>query len=192
MAQRTIMFDVDGVLANFLEGFYATMGEPDPQIEGWNPVNGPKEREVWGKIVRSPTWWAELKPLCGPDIFTRINELQRSHAVVFATNRQGIHPQRQTIDWLSSLGVYRPSVIITKRKGEAAHVINANYSIDDKPENAACVHWLADSVPCRSYLLVNNSNRSATLPANVKRVETVDQFLRDIETEKWRTADAVE
>jgi hypothetical protein len=195
------MFDVDGVLADFVEGFtrlanglfgtkiITTLEQPSWNFRTWGLLTKNQENLTWDKLKQDPDWWRTLNPLIDVLTFTRINELQVRHEVVFCTNRMSAvaPPGRQTSFWLERHGITRPSVIVSGKKGEVARAIRATHSIDDKIENAWAVHWISDSPQTHSFLIDRPYNRIAALPevgpSRVTRVATVKEFLDVVETE---------
>jgi len=187
----TIIMDVDGVLADFVLAYTrqaVEMGFLDKENScfdqvGWDQFGLTSEQmsKVWDVIYDIHGWWASLDALVSRSVFSEINKLQFYHQVVFVSARQGINPQFDTTNWLDMHGVENASVVITKKKGEVARALNADYSLEDKPENAAVIHWLADAKPCKSYIIDKLYNQVEYLPKNVKRVKTVEEFLGEID-----------
>ncbi len=188
----TIVFDVDGCIADFVLGytkeakklgFLKEEFNSDMMLEydGFN-ITREQQDQVWEGILQPYSiFWMTLRPLISRRIFEQINNLCVMHQVVFVTSRQGHNPQSDTTWWLRKYGITTPSVIITKRKGEIARALDADYSLEDKPENAAVIHWMADVKPCKSYIIDRPYNRVDYLPKKIKRVKTVEEFLNDIE-----------
>ena len=187
----TILFDVDGVLADFVGaftqqakemGFLKEIISTEEQLN-WDGFGLTQKQmnSVWDVILGTEHWWYQLDPLISQPSFRQIQDLTYDHQVVFVSAREGIHPQRDTVNWLTDRGVVTPSVIITKRKGEIARALDADYSLEDKPENAAVIHWMADVKPCKSYIIDRPYNRVDYLPKKIKRVKTVEEFLNEIE-----------
>lgn len=199
MKRKVILMDLDGVLADFVEGFtrlanslfhtqiITTPDQPSWNFRTWGLLTREQENLVWDQVKRDAGWWTRLKPLVSIGTFSRIDNLQLEHEVVFCTNRvSAAHPPgQQTSMWLESHGVYRPSVIVSGKKGEIARAIGATHSIDDKIENCWAVHWISDSPQTKSYLLDRPYNRIQKRPevgpSGVKRVLTVDEFLDEVE-----------
>lgn len=192
---KTIMLDVDGVLADFVLAF-TTLGNKmfgapilhtaDQQswsFQSMGLFTADQEAAMW-RIVREDNWWQTLCPLVSLDTFARINLLHRTYNVLFVTNRPSdiVPAQLQTKLWLENRGIYKPSVIVSKNKGEIAKAVSAVYSIEDKLENAWMIRWLHPD--CQSYLLDRPYNRIASVPAvgaNLPRVQTVDEWLDIVE-----------
>jgi len=188
-----IIFDVDGVLADFVLAFTKTAGVPKP----WGSVENTAEwsfkgkmpdqliADTWKVVKSMPNWWCTLPPLVSPEVFESINRLHYDNGVLFVTARVSDHnAQWQTVRWLKGNGIRNPNVIVSHNKGEIAAAVSADFHIDDKPENAACVHWMADERPCRSYFLERALRPCPWLPANVRRVTSVSEYIAAIEEEK--------
>lgn len=197
--QRVIQFDVDGVLADFnasftLEGhlLFGTKVFGDAEQVDWyyqdeGSMNDAQRDKVWDIVKNTPLWWYRLRPLVNQRTFDRIAQLHLKHEVVFVTNRISNcePPSWQTKMWLEKHGIGRPSVIVTKKKGQAAEAIGADYSIEDKIENCWAIHWISDRPQTRSYLVNRPYNQlgGRRIGPRVPRVDTVDEFLDIIEKE---------
>lgn len=176
-----VMFDVDGVLADFVAGFTELAGCQPPwgtrtNDAAWSMkdrIDPAVVEATWEKLKDDPYWWASLPALISADVFGEIDALHRKHEIIFVTARVSYHnAQAQTVEWLGGHRICTPSVIVSAKKGEIAAAWGADYHIDDKPENAACVHWMADRKPCKSFLLVHPFTKEAWVPAGVRRVAT--------------------
>ena len=181
-----IMFDVDGVLADFVLGFrrlanetyklplYGTHEQPDwkfPDLDYqqnnrlWERVKDPKEK-----------FWTTLFPLISSRLFQRIDDLQTRAEVYFITTRVGIDAQDQTAQWLQEWGLVRPSVIIAGDKGPICRAIGIRAGIDDKYDNVVAMDLANPEMG--AWLL--------SRPYNTKyewkqRVNEVDVFLDFVE-----------
>ena len=195
MQKRVVMCDIDGVLADFILGFtseaailYGTPFTNTREQESWNTFKGlsPEQvAQVWAIITHSTHFWSDLYPLLSYAERCALKRLMIDHTVYFVTNRPGTNVVRQTRRWLDHcLGVENPNIIVSKRKGEVASAIDANYCLDDKAANASCVDWLTDG-RCQSFLLNRPYNQcpSDFLASGVKRVSTVLEFIQHIEKE---------
>lgn len=188
---KTIIFDVDGVLADFVLGFTAIAGAPEPwgtregrqKLWSFRDVFSPEQiSNAWEKLKSSDSFWRDLPPLQSPEVFDAIDELQLSHHVLFVTARVSYkNAQEQTKLFLEDHGVMNPSVIVSPKKGEIAAAVAADYHVDDKPENVACVHWMADKQPCRSYFYeVEPNNKGVWLPEKIRRIQSLSEFIEDV------------
>lgn len=188
------MFDVDGVLADFVHGFTAlahelfgtkiitTPEQPSWNFRTWGLMTREQENATWEALKKDPYWWARLLPLVKRETFERINRLRIAADVVFATSRvsDSAPPGWQTQRWLQDHGIYNPSVVVTSKKGEMARAIQADFSIEDKLENAWCIHWISDKPQTKSYIINRLYNQLPEAPEIGKvlpRVDTVDEFL---------------
>lgn len=198
---KTVLFDVDGVLADFVFAFTKLAGAIDGTGRGWGQQDHPPgnwkfddhfEKKVinaaWDVINHSSYFWASLPSLVSETVWEQIEELHEGNHVVFATARATSNakhrtsPQRQTQEWLAAHGVHGANVVLTEKKGDFARAINADYAIDDKPENVACIHWISDVKPTKAYfkLWPSTVDKAIHLPENIKRVASVAEFLNDI------------
>lgn len=198
MKSKTIMFDIDGVLADFVWSFTTEAHKLDPSVvvipttqqHSWNMKNIMDSKlvnKVWRVIEKEHMWWIGIPP-CVPDVvFDSIHKLKITNDVVFCTGRdsRGTHSVTyQTGLWLTNHAVGIPTnVIASKCKGEIARALGVNYAIDDRASNAAMVHWLTNG-ECRSYIIDRPYNANADLPEKVRRVGTVEEFLDDIKKGK--------
>ena len=192
--KAVIQFDIDGVLADYVKGFCRLsnsvfMGtlngsDQDSARYGTEHLVGTAVAEIlWGYILRSSRFWAELPASVGLDTFRRINELQYDgHAVYFVTNRMGIEPKAQTYRWLRQHGIDSPTVVISARKGEFARAVRATHSIEDKAGNATHIAYHTEGATA-SYLLDRPYNRfpHEALGSKVTRVNSVTEFLDRVE-----------
>ena len=196
MKQIVVQFDVDGVLADWTKAFtelanglWGPGTAPElqestaPQWTGPNQFNPPERfNDTWDALLRTPNWWAGLKPMVGIDVFHRIARLTMLVPVYFVTNRwHYLGPANwQTTCWLRNMGVPNTSVICTKNKGEAAYLLHTTHSIEDKLENAKDIrdHMLPTSF---SYLINRLHNQGTYCPEH--RVDSVAQFLDIVEKE---------
>ena len=195
MTARPIVFDVDGVLANFTLGFTQRAAQIDARVMvrsseeqlEWDFRDFPPgvEAATWRSVQQDPCFWALLyaHPGATLDVFDTIQELSVVRPVYFATNRVGIGAHTQTERWLSRYGIRNPTVIVTRRKGEFCNVVDAAACIDDKAGNAVYVAYECPNT--RSYLLNTQYNRfdHRVLGGKVIRVKSVSEFLKQAVSE---------
>lgn len=197
MKTKTVVFDIDGVLADFLSGFYSIARGLDINVtfdanqpRSWDTYPGLKADEVtriWAFIAKNPTFWAGLPVLCSMEEIVRIHHLVSNHRVYFATNRKTPNALRATHDFLHMHfcpGNVPPvdfNVIVTHRKGEFCKVVDAEYYIDDKSENVDCAIWMTDG-KTKSYVRDHAYNRDQYAPhsSKAKRVLSVTEFLNEV------------
>lgn len=187
---KRIIFDVDGVLANFILGFttlgnqrYFTPIVDTTQHKKWGAFPGldlVKEESLWGIVKKCKNlFWFNLNPLVPLETFSRIQNLSsRGHSMYFVTSRPGEHAKQQTEQWLRKYGIWNPTVLVSPKKGEAAAMLGADYCLDDKAENAWCVAWLSQNT--KSFLLNRKYNQydpESFGSSRVQRVDTVEEFL---------------
>lgn len=188
-----IVFDMDGVLADFYAGFwdlanvmFGTPTVPDPNDWTWDNygvgITKDQADKVWKRINQDNRFWVSLPQLASPEELRRIKNLAEDHEVYFVTARTGKLPKEQTETWLHVLGYVRfPTVILSNRKGEVCASVKADYCIDDKAGNAVYVGY--HSPKTKSYLLdaPYNQFEHDVLGSKVRRVKSVTEYLDDIE-----------
>ena len=192
---KPIMFDMDGVLADFICGFtslahdlfgYNSYSTESQQKWDFDHMQERHVREVWDEIKASSTFWTDLPSLMSGNEQLRLEQLCARYDVYFCTSRPGIRTREQTQGFLEARGVYNPAVIVLPTlatKGEMAHALGAEYSIEDKAGNAVCIDYMSKA---KSYLIdrpYNQFNHEA-LGSNVRRIITLEQYFDDIEEGK--------
>lgn len=182
----SVVFDVDGVLADFhlgyAEKFREVTGSMFPltrgQVSAWNDLG---DDRVWATIKKDTTFWERLVPLAPWKTYGRINMLADQHDVYFVTARIGKYPKAQTERWLTNMGIETPTVVCTNRKAEFATAVKIGYAIDDRADLAIAV--AAVSRGTKSYILDAPYNKlnHGILGSTLTRVETVDEFVDAVE-----------
>lgn len=195
MKHRNIMFDVDGVLADFVLAFTTLANAMFPEVpitstaeqESWVGFRGMTQKQigkVWERLKDDTSFWLTPRPLVTPEDFRRIAELSDLDNVYFVTSRVGVFAKEQTADWLMDYGIVRPTVVICKNKGEFAKAVEIKYSIEDKASNASCIAWITQD-ETQSYLLDRPYNQVAPefMASSVVRVPSVSEYLTVITKE---------
>lgn len=194
-----IMWDVDGVLANFTHGYHSLANEmfdanislEQPPTWDWleDTIGSEKVGRIWNRIKQDPNFWRNLPSLVDDSIWDRIVKLDADQ--YFVTSRVGETAKLQTEDWLfGRMWQFDPdlcpiTVVMSSRKADAANALKANYTIDDKLGNVLAVYY--NSPPERRvYVYDTPYNQMDTRIAGnrVRRVSTVSQFLDDIEANR--------
>ena len=174
MSKKIVVFDVDGVLANFEYGYNAMLsrlGRPGIFATQWSDLGDPN---VWSAIENDPFFWLRLPSLVGADTWTRIACLCADEDVYFATARHVCDPKHSTEQWLRRYLGHKGTVVITQQKARFVKAVRATHIIDDKYENI----WQARQHCQGAVLLSRPYNEFGT---GVQRVITVEQFLDAIE-----------
>lgn len=192
---KTIVFDLDGVLCDFIgpavkKGYeLAGRSEPENWAQScWDDYGGltkPEIAKLWEYIRNHPGFWYNLPPLANIEEIADIGEFADvGHAIYFATNRRFPYTIYMTRKWLQRYGVLNPVVVITKRKGEFCRCVDADYYIDDKSENVDCAIWLTDG-KTKAYVMDSPTNRGQYAPHSSKagRVHSISEFLEEVNRE---------
>ena len=184
---KRILFDIDGVLADFILGFTTKAHElfgkeihTTPKHQKWDfPDYSKSELDtLWENIKLDGMFWYFLSPLVEYLTFNRIRGIMHKNEVYFVTNRPGINSKYQTETWLQYFLEVPATVVVASRKGEFAKAIDADFSIEDKAENAWCIAWLSPNT--KSYLLDRAFYRyddTRIGSSKVIRVYSVDEYL---------------
>lgn len=193
MKTQTIVFDIDGVLADFVAHFTKTAGritaKPLPvtathEHRLWDVFPGLAPEDVtktWAYIANNPTFWTELPSLVSETDRGLLGYLA-PHNVYFATSRRTPGALSASKEWIyANLGIVQPSVVVTHRKGEFCKVVDANYFIDDKSENVDCAIWMTDG-KTKSYVVSRLYNEDLFAPHSSKahRVPSVREFIEEV------------
>lgn len=152
-----IAYDIDGIYADFNEGYYHLMVGLTGKnlfpkwpfvIPTWNwPEHyGYTKEEVsnaWDRIAESDDFWLRLKPYDGVASYVKRAQAEAyeyGHEVYYITSRIGKQVKAQTELWLQQVcEVDAPTVLISSQKGECCHALKVDWYIDDKNENVADV-----------------------------------------------------
>jgi len=195
--QKVGIVDMDGVLADFIYSFSSLLSMMYPELQK-RPVaieeqaeyklvkTWPKDavEEVWNVIKSTPWWWSGLPPLVDLQLFCRINELSQKHRIYFVTDRVSNHPpaEVQTTRWLNYYGIQYPSVVCIawNKKGEFASMVKATHVIEDSTRNAVDIYG---SMPYGGKVFLINRKYNQARLANIERIDSVAQFLDDMEKE---------
>lgn len=187
---RPVIFDIDGVLADYCEGFTVLARSalanfnipltPTHVRERWDVVPGmtkEMEQTVQDVIRHHPTFWESLETLATETEFQRIEEICGFLPVYFVTGRVGPHVERQTKTWLFRHGIGDPNVIVTHRKGEIAKALDATHMIDDKAGNVVFTQYFSPRT--KAFLLDRLYNRfdSSVVGTKVARIATLADYL---------------
>ena len=154
--------DVDGVVANFTEGFSRLLYRLDGkdrlpivknnQAESWEwrdwyatdiiprPELTSLLEEAWENHikVKSNVLWSKLEPLF-PDTMEMLNKASREHPIIFITRRDGPGAWAETSSWLHRWGIDNPMVYVIKpgeEKGDVCRKMGIKTIIDDSPKYA--------------------------------------------------------
>lgn len=204
--QRPVMFDIDGVLADFIYGFTTICRRLDPdfplmtngrardgvkeqhwyspwEIPGW-PYGTEVVDTAWDIVKHSPHFWEELPALVTPEVFERIGRLGEQRQVYFVTSRVGKRVWQQTKSWLLERIIYTdPMLIVAHRKGQIALGLDAEWCLEDKAGTAVYVGY--ESPNTHSVLIDRPYNKfePIVLGSKVLRIKTVDEYLDMIEAQ---------
>lgn len=188
-----IGIDLDGVLANFNDGFKRIIIQvTQKDLFGpnhiythwdWDIKAGYtlEERQASMDVVdNSTTFWQDLQPHKH-----NIEALNKAlwegnlgqHEIYFISSRfHGKLIKDQTETWLEKQGIERPTVLLSDRKGLMAYGLRLDCFIDDHVPNVLDV--LHHSPSTRAYLLRTSENKlNEWQPSPNRGVDSIEEFL---------------
>jgi uncharacterized HAD superfamily protein len=190
-SNKVVMFDIDGVLADFVGAYtalaheyYGTPIYTSLEQASWDfkqlGLTNAQKNFLWEKIKSSESWWTSLAPLLHRDTYIDIDGLQMEADIYFVTSRPGVNVRWQTKQWLQAQGIYSPSVILSSRKGDVATGLQADFMIDDKAGNAIFVKY--QSPKTRVFILDREYNQfnPGVIGSKVERIKSVEDFIKEI------------
>lgn len=190
---RYAIFDVDGVLADFVFAFtelaaaryeleWDTVHSNGAQMDwdfagGYNGLSSEQVKELWDHIVKSPSFWRLIPPLVAESERSSIDRLAVANIEpLFMTSRNGVDPDKQTKWWLREHKfVDDPQVVIAKDKADACLRL-ASFGheivgiIDDKPSQLEALRDVGLSTYARDWPY----NRHVD---GVERVGSISEFV---------------
>ncbi len=200
-----IALDLDGCLSNFHFSFSKVanklFGTPIVENiqdvkkfrwEDWHPLTKEQANLTWKEIDKNVSnFWIDALPLVEKSIFNRLEDLEcNNHSIYFITSRRntsGKNVLQQTNEWIMKHSCLEHfSIIPTEKKGKILSGINADYFLDDYPENL--IEATIESPKTKSFLLVRPYNAyflqfitDSHKFKNIIPVYSVKQFLDKIE-----------
>jgi uncharacterized HAD superfamily protein len=187
--RKTIFFDVDGVLADFVTGFTSLanqlFGTPIigvyemPHFDYWNEFLDEKQRSVvWEKIFNSYDFWGSLNHLLSSKEVEAMSHFAHDNNIYFVTDRRSdvMNPAVATAYWLQSkFKIQHAQVIATKNKAFIAKAIQPDFAIDDKVEHA--IGYVKQGV--RSFLFQRPYNKDSWDNIYLHYVNSVGEFIKE-------------
>lgn len=196
MKPLKIIFDVDGVFADFILGFNTRAKEMGLPVEAtrsrdhqaWDVFPGlePSQAALVWKTIENPgdAFWLGLECMPPQETLARIRTLALKDGVevYFVSHRRTYSALRQTRDWIRMKVGVAPNVVLSSNKGLMAQAIEADFLIDDKAGNVVFTKYASPKTG--AYILDRPYNQfPGTIGTKVKRVANLDEFLDDVEAE---------
>lgn len=191
----TLGFDIDGVLADFITPFLRLLeirtgsGPIDPSsVTDPNFMQHPfLTRETVMDCMEAASYdadfWRVLRPLPSPEQWRALDNLSRSHQLVFITHRwvrDSYDINQITCDWLCRHGITDPVVHFTQaKKSLLVNELQIELFVDDRHENCediATATKAAVFMPHRPY------NQAFNHP-KVRRVQHLDEIFEFVATQ---------
>ena len=193
---KKILIDIDGVLADFWDGFSRVLRYLNPAVDLCTGLSRKAytyteaEQSVinlaWDVVRNSPHFWRNLPAMCGCDAFFRLEKLRKAHELYFVTARIGLHPQQDTLAWLIKQGMGCATVIVPEHKMSSDSI---PYSDKGSIAKAVGIQWALEDSPlvanrllargCQDTYLINRPyNKDVEF---LQRVDTVLEFIDLVE-----------
>jgi len=191
-------FDVDGVLADFHYGFsqilhtkFGTLIICQPQAKVWDfpqlqfGLTNEQTEAAWEDLKATPNWWEGLQPTwefreCnGTKLANVLSQFPSYFVTSRVSSKTGRSVQNQTHRWLRDHAISHPNVIVVSNPSHKKEVVKAlgiTHFIEDKLETA-----IELAPVCNSYILDCKYNRDGDAAEGVRRVQSIDQYLQDIQ-----------
>lgn len=193
---KVIGLDIDGVLADFNEGYRKVLttvtgkdrfnGEVDPPCWSYEKHYGYTEAEVhraWEVIMADAGFWERLNPYdYTPALLNRVEDIAREQRaeVYFITSRPGVEVKDQTERWLLRHGYgdwEHPTVLIARgAKGPLAYSLGLTHFVDDRIEN---IESVLDNSPGTLTRLWGRRYNQGTNLVSLTTPEECVRFLED-------------
>lgn len=197
---KTLVFDIDGVLANFNLGYgrLLTKVGGDKLPKGWeeNPAfpamwdwddaagyTPEVTTKVWKKYImqQGSDFWKTLEPLpTARETLMHLNGLVKKGVAecYFLTNRMGHNVKLQTEEFLYANGLDYPTVLITTDKIPWLRLLRPNFFIDDLDKTVKDVKWAATEELWPNFeLYLKRAPYNKALWEEVHTAETVKDAL---------------
>lgn len=140
------IFDVDGVLADFVLHFTRLANKHFPQVRpistGAQPSwmfatdGGWDDTQLWDFIRQATGWWEACPILVTPGDLEAMHEVASVRDIVYLTSRTGRHPRTETMRWLADRDFPVGKVIVSHDKvGEIQKLGGAWGILEDRPDN---------------------------------------------------------
>jgi hypothetical protein len=183
---HVLVYDIDGVLANFTRGFTDLAASMGLVKEGWDNDRQPTwdfdfhVDKVWEHTESEGLdFWYELPLLATPDDVTYMNAIANYIEPVYVTGRKDAGSTRaQTQAWLQDHGFPEGLLILSDNKAEALRTLYLRPEhvaiIDDSPKVIANLRDGGYTVTVRDALY----NKDVEGP----RVDSVTQFIESVDS----------
>lgn len=190
--RKTILFDVDGVLADFVTAFTTLANSlfntpiiginEMKRFDHWREFLDQQQNDtVWQRILDSHTFWQSLPPLLLEGEAELLRKFNARHNVYFVTDKKSyvINPAAETSRWLQDkFDLYNPQVIATRNKIDIARALQPEFAVDDKIDYAiGYVYQLG----VQSYLFNRVYNEPCWDNVYVGHVKSVAEFILEVD-----------
>jgi len=196
MSKPTVVFDIDGVLADFTYGFTRAVTN-DPRSQGtqetWDFEWKPEIiRSTWKHIDRSKTFWYDLPPLVTPAEAVEMQRLHSARGIIYLTGRREGDENNvagQTYAWMVKHDLPLGRIVLTDDKIATIRELGLNPVgiIDDKPDLVMDFAMAAYPIYVRDWrynreLPTQGLRQGIILAGNVHRVSSVGEFVSRVQS----------
>ena len=135
-----------------------------------------KMQAIWEVILHDPFFWTELDPL-NVSVMWVINKIANR---IFITDRPGITPKIQSIEFLGRWGVTDPRVYVARDKVPVAQEQHLIAHIDDRYSNCVALRTaLPDAYIALLWTPYNMVHHAEWRAQGGKIVLSVEQFIAE-------------
>lgn len=185
MGRPVVVFDIDGVLADFTYAFSTLtegVGHTPGAQQTWKFTGPSKDiNKAWRMIDASSDWWRKLNLLPTQSEVEEMRTLAKRVDIVYMTGRQdkGNDVKGQTEKWLLGYGLPHGEVMLENDKVRGCDIVEVTQRdiigiIDDKPETVADLTAAGFNAYVRDWPY----NRAVGL--RIPRVSSVGEFVHQM------------
>ena len=182
--RKTLIFDVDGVLAEFCYDFTCLAADLRLVPYPWYGSEQATWRfdfnvdKVWKEVDQTPEFWYNLPPLVSSEDLDAMHQATSDYNIFYITGRQGSDAAEQTVRWLKDCGFPQGSVFLSEPKTDKLPIILPHrYSVagvlEDKPD--IIIKLRAENIPTTARLWKYTEHLNDPVAASVKEfIHAVD------------------
>ena len=182
--RKTLVFDVDGVLAEFCYDFTCLAADLRLVQYPWYGSEQANWRfnfnvdKVWREVDQTPDFWYHLPTLCNDADFDAMHEAAKDYNIFYITGRQGDSAAEQTVKWLKGYGFPQGALFLSEPKTDKLPIILPHrHSIvgvlEDKPD--IVIKLRAENIPTTARLWKYTEHLASPVATSVK------EFIYDVD-----------
>jgi len=202
MAIKKIGIDLDGVVADFYKGYTKLATQKfGNHVEVLCSIKHRERFSTWKleKIMNLEKFQAEemIESINNFPMFYETLELlypeswqklisefsnREDYEITFITSRknsESVSVREVTKRWLQIQGWQNPSVVVTDEKVLFCKVLGIQKFVDDTLKNCLDVHTHCQEA-CEVFILDYPHNRDHQIPDSIKRIHTLEDFIKEL------------